>query len=324
MIEEIDRDWQRLEADWHLLWRELLNPTPFQSFPWISACFEAFPEEQPRLIVARGPDRLVAIAPLVGRETIHLAGGAVSDYQDALAAPGFERMVMSAFAEHLRGEPHRWSEILFENLRPESALLFGNFGAHYTDTIEAHEVCPVLMLSGATSSQSGLPPSVPPHQQEKVRYYRRRAEKAGLIIETATWESIDEYLEALFRLHRARWQKRGQRGVLEDEHVQKLHRLAAPGLFRKELLRLYGMRMNGALVAVYLGFLCGERALYYLSGFDPAVGEFSPGMLLIAHAISEAIREKAGCFDFLRGGEPYKYAWGAHDSHTYRRTIRRI
>jgi len=46
-------------------------------------------------------------------------------------------------------------------------------------------------------------------------------------------------------------------------------------------------------------------------------------MLLIAHAISEAMREKAGCFDFLRGAEPYKYAWGAHDLHTYRRTIRR-
>jgi CelD/BcsL family acetyltransferase involved in cellulose biosynthesis len=324
-IEEIDRGWDRLEADWHLLWRELPNPTPFQTFAWVSACFRAFPDEQSRLLIARGPDRLVGIAPLVGGETIRLAGGVVSDYQDALVAPGFERMAMTAFAEHLREQPHRWSECCFENLRSESALLFGDFGPNYADTIEAHEVCPVLMLSGAPSATTGLPPSVPPHQQEKVRYYRRRAERTGKFkMETATWQNLDEYLEALFRLHRARWRTRGHNGVLEDDHVQTLHRLAAPGLFRKEVLRMYGMRMDNALVAVYLGFLSGERASYYLSGFDPAVAEFSPGMLLIAHAISEAIREKAGCFDFLRGAEPYKYAWGAHDSHTYRRTIRRV
>jgi CelD/BcsL family acetyltransferase involved in cellulose biosynthesis len=119
-------------------------------------------------------------------------------------------------------------------------------------------------------------------------------------------------------------QKRGQNGVLEDEHVRKLHRLAAPGLLRADILRMYGMRMDGKLVGVYLGFVCGERASYYLSGFDPAFGELSPGLLLIAHAITEAVCEKAGCFDFLRGGEAYKYAWGAHDSYIYRRTIRRV
>jgi CelD/BcsL family acetyltransferase involved in cellulose biosynthesis len=323
-IEEIDGQWERLEADWHLLWRELPNPTAFQTFAWITACFRAFPEERARLLIAHGPDRVVAIAPLVGEQTIRLAGGTVSDYQDALVAPGFERMAMTAFAEHLREGPHRWSEYLFENLRPESALLFGDFGADYTDLIETHEVCPVLMLSGAPS-RTGLPPSVPPHQQEKVRYYRRRVEKTGRFkIEAVTWETLDEFLDALFRLHRARWQKRGQNGVLEDEHVRTLHRLAAPELFRKEILRMYGMRIDGVLVAVYLGFICGERAMYYLSGFDPAAAEFSPGTLLIAHAISEAMREKAGCFDFLRGAEPYKYAWGAHDSHTYQRTMRRI
>ena len=323
-IEEVDGDWERLESEWHLLWRELHNPTPFQTFAWISSCFHAFEEERPRVLVAHGPDRLVAIAPLVGNGTIRLAGGSVSDYLDALVAPGFERMAMTEIAEHLGNNPHHWSECLFENLRTESALLYGDFGANYTDVIESHEVCPVLSLSG-TASRAGLPPSVPPHQQEKVRYYRRRAEKAGKFqIEAVSWETLDEYLEAFFRLHRARWQKRGENGVLEDQQVQELHRRAAPGLFRADVLRMYGMRIDGELKGVYMGFMCGERASSYLSGFDPTIAELSPGMLLIAHAISEAMRERAGCFDFLRGAEAYKYAWGAHDSHTYRRSIRRI
>lgn len=319
-IEEVDGDWERLEADWHLLWRELPNPTAFQTFAWVSACFKAFNEERPRLLVAHGPDRLVAIAPFVGSETVQLAGSPVCDYQDALVAPGFERMAMTAFAEHLTHEPHRWSECHFENLRQESALLYGDFGANYTDVIEAHEVCPVLMLSGAPS-RTGLPPSVPPQQQEKIRRARRRAEKAGKFqIETGGWENLDEFLEALFRFAPARWQG----SPPANERHQKLLRLAAPALLRADVLRLYGMRLDAKLVGVYLGFVCGDRACDYLSGFDPLIGDLYPEMLLIAHATVEAGREKAGCFDFLRGGEAYKYAWGAHDSHTYRRTIKRV
>jgi CelD/BcsL family acetyltransferase involved in cellulose biosynthesis len=311
-IEEVDGDWERLEADWHLLWRELPNPTAFQTFAWVSACFQAFDEERPRLLVAHGPDRLVAIAPFVGSETVRLAGGAVSDYQDALVAPGFERMAMTAFAEHFRHEPHRWSECDFENLRQESALLYGDFGANYTDVIEAHEVCPVLMLSGAPS-RTGLPPSVPPHQQEKVRYYRRRAEKTGKFqIEPVSWENLDEFLEAFDRFS----DKRDPSG--------KLLKQATAGLLRADILRMYGLRLDRALAGVYVGFICGERASSYRLAIDPAWKELKPEGLLIAHAITEAVREKADCFDFLRGVADFKYAWGAHDSHTYRRLIRRI
>jgi CelD/BcsL family acetyltransferase involved in cellulose biosynthesis len=167
------------------------------------------------------------------------------------------------------------------------------------------------MLSGA-ASRAGLPPSVPPRQQEKVRSAKRRAEKVGKIsIESATWETLDEFLDAAFR-----WNRGGDK--------EKLLRRAAAGLLRADVLRMYGLRMDVELKAVYLGFICGERASCYLIAFDPAIAGLNPEVLMTAHAIAEAMREKAGCFDFLRGGEAHKYAWGAHDSHTYRRSIRRI
>jgi CelD/BcsL family acetyltransferase involved in cellulose biosynthesis len=40
--------------------------------------------------------------------------------------------------------------------------------------------------------------------------------------------------------------------------------------------------------------------------------------VLINAAIEHAIREGCEEFDFLRGVEPYKYAWGAANQHTYR------
>jgi CelD/BcsL family acetyltransferase involved in cellulose biosynthesis len=81
--------------------------------------------------------------------------------------------------------------------------------------------------------------------------------------------------------------------------------------------------LEGRILAVDYGFLHARRAYYYLGGFDPEAAKVSPGTLVVAHAIEEAIREGACEFDFLRGQEPYKYKWGAHDRPCFRRVIRR-
>jgi CelD/BcsL family acetyltransferase involved in cellulose biosynthesis len=49
----------------------------------------------------------------------------------------------------------------------------------------------------------------------------------------------------------------------------------------------------------------------------------SPGTQIVAHAIEEAVREGAEEFHFLRGGEAYKYAWGAVDRQNTALTLRR-
>jgi CelD/BcsL family acetyltransferase involved in cellulose biosynthesis len=60
-----------------------------------------------------------------------------------------------------------------------------------------------------------------------------------------------------------------------------------------------------------------------LSGFDPEFAELSPGTQTVARAIEEAVREGAHEFHFLRGGETYKYAWGAVDRPSTALTLRR-
>ena len=49
----------------------------------------------------------------------------------------------------------------------------------------------------------------------------------------------------------------------------------------------------------------------------------SPGAQLLDHAIRAAISEGAREFHFLRGGESYKYLWGAVDRLNLSRTFTR-
>jgi hypothetical protein len=41
----------------------------------------------------------------------------------------------------------------------------------------------------------------------------------------------------------------------------------------------------------------------------------------MAHLIRQAIEDKRSVFDFLRGGESYKYALGGTDTHVHRLDI---
>jgi CelD/BcsL family acetyltransferase involved in cellulose biosynthesis len=100
--------------------------------------------------------------------------------------------------------------------------------------------------------------------------------------------------------------------------VQAFHRVASAGLLAHGILRLYALRLNGQIVASYHGFRRGERAYYYLGGFDPEWKRFGVGNLIIDHAMGEAATEGAKVFNFLRGRESYKYRWGAKDDPTYR------
>ena len=80
--------------------------------------------------------------------------------------------------------------------------------------------------------------------------------------------------------------------------------------------------MAGRIIAALYGFHHATRTYYYLGGFDPEFKQYSPGTILIAHAIAEAIREGATEFDFLRGREDYKYRWRAVDRIIYRKRIK--
>jgi CelD/BcsL family acetyltransferase involved in cellulose biosynthesis len=130
-------------------------------------------------------------------------------------------------------------------------------------------------------------------------------------------------MDALFTLHAARWERRGMPGMLADDIVQHFHRAVALAMLDAGMLRMHVMRSRDRIVAVFYGFASGNTVYYYLSGYDPDLEKLSPGTVIVAHAIEQAVREGATTFDFLRGAEEYKYAWGAKDRMNHRRQLMR-
>jgi CelD/BcsL family acetyltransferase involved in cellulose biosynthesis len=203
-------------------------------------------------------------------------------------------------------EEVEWNQI------PRTSVLYGlslkNWWAQVTDA----NPCLRLELLDEGSF-------IPHRQLEKLRYYRRRAAKCGEVdFERATGDNCSEFLNELFQLHRDRWRTKNGEGVLSDPAVRDFHLAAAQKAASAGALRLYRMKLNRQVITVLYAFAGGKSTYYYLSGFDPAFDKLSPGTLIVGHAIEEAIAEGHRWFDFMRGQENYKYAWGALENRTKR------
>jgi CelD/BcsL family acetyltransferase involved in cellulose biosynthesis len=312
-----------LAPEWLQLWRAC-NATPFQSPHWLLAWWGCFGTGVPQIITAREDGALVGVLPLYTRrepDRVKLLpfGIGLSDYLDILVPPG-----RGDAADALLGaiaELPDWQECHLPDLPPGAVLLAAASPSDCGEERAATVPCPVLVLPGSTEELGTV---VPRKALRDLHQGQRRCAAAGAVtIERADADTLDAAIDDLFSLHQKRWQRRGETGVCGETEVQRFHRQAARAMLGAGLLRLYRLWIGDAVAAVYYGFIHRRHAYAYLAGFDPELPRHSPGAQVLAHAIGEAIAEGAVEFHFLRGGESYKYAWGAADRWNTARTFRR-
>jgi CelD/BcsL family acetyltransferase involved in cellulose biosynthesis len=311
----------RLQPEWARLWSRCPRASAFLAPQWLLPWWRHLGQGTLASLAVRSTadGELVALAtmyiyrhPLTGVRHLFPIGIGTTDHLDVLVRPGWEDAALDAILAHF-ADRDDWDVLEFPQLRGDSPLLRAPLPPGWRRELVDGEPSPLLSLHGATA----LP--LPKAMAQNLRTARHRAARAGRVTyELADASSLPAALDALAALHASRWSDRGESGVLADPAVQSFHREAAPALLAAGLLRLHVLRLDGAIVAVLYALAdppsCSERRhSYYLGGFDPRHRALSPGSLLVAHAIEQALAEGAVAFDFLRGAEAYKYRWGALD-----------
>ena len=299
-----------LHAEWAALWRRS-TAAPFQHPAWALAWWAQFGNGTPRVATLRGDDGtlvgLLALYDLTSEAKTLPIGAGLSDYHDALvdaAAPADAIGILLATALQGSDLPCHLTD-----LPPDAALRRTRAPHGWIATEHAPQPCP-----------GRRPGEVPALQRRKLRMARRRAARIGGCEVIADDPGL---FANLVRLHGDRWRERGEDGVLADPRVLAFHEAALPELARAGLLRLRGLRFAGSVVAVIYALQSIGRVLFYLSGFDAAHSFESPGTILLGAMIDEAAAEGLPELHFLRGAEPYKYAWGATDRHNVTRILER-
>lgn len=301
------------EDTWNALAARAAAPSVFLTWSWQTVWAEAFLAGRPLrvLTVAEDGGELLGALPLYEARPgawAPVGGTDVSDYLDLVAPAGLERPVWEALLDWRADRPERWE---LRGLRPESptAALLGELAPArgLAVTVEVEERCPVLPLPASWDDYlAGLSGKDRHELRRKMR--RLDNELPGTRVrQVAGAEGWDEALDAFLRLHR---ESRVGKARFMDLRMERFFRLALGRLAAEGRARLWLLEWQGAAVA---SFICVEYAGtvgLYNSGFDPAHARVAPGIVLLAHVIRDAIERGVRVFDFLRGEEPYKYAFG--------------
>jgi CelD/BcsL family acetyltransferase involved in cellulose biosynthesis len=324
-VEEI-ADIEAFGDEWLELFRRVEGVTPFQSPDWLVSWWRHLGEGELVLLGMRKQGRLAGVLPLFvfeaeGVRKLLLLGAGTSDYLDGLFHAGVATEAIATAFEYLRTRERDWDVCELHQLRPESPLASQPLAGFGQDDLFPGERCPVLALP---PNLDDLHNTVPSHQWEKLQYYRRRADREGRVrYEQASSDNFDDFFAAFIALHTARLSTQRRSTCAAQPQMQAFLREAGQKLVSAGVLRLYVLYVEEKAVAAFFGFKLGRCAYFYLSGFDASFSQVSPGMLVVGHAIERAIEEGCSTFDFLRGQESYKYKWGAMDSLTYTRMLRR-
>ncbi len=315
----------QVRNEWLELWRASQRATAFQSPQWLFAWWKYFADKRELCVfTAHRNGNLVGIAPLCidsvvegGIIEARFIGSGISDYLDFVLADTQSSEIAGAMLDAIFASTHL-DVLTLESLPADSPVL--RTPSRFDSVVVPQDVCPVLTLK----SPNRADPSFDTEALRKFRYYRRRLERTGeCVIEAAGPQSFPTFFDALLRLHRERWSLRAELGVLNNSSITQLHREVASQFLEEGNLRLHLLTLDGHAAAAFYGFHHARKTMYYLGGFSPEFKHLNVGTVIVGDAIERAAQEGASEFDFLRGDESYKYAWGATNRLTYRRTIYR-
>jgi CelD/BcsL family acetyltransferase involved in cellulose biosynthesis len=316
-----------LKEAWISLVEEIPNAPIFLTWQWISTWWRHYGEEGALwiLVVRDESGAILGIAPWMRlhngfgpfavRRIAFIGSGIVYPaHLDLLAKPGAEDAVCAAVLRYLEQERSAWDLLeltaLAHNSLLRSALATRDGAYRERDPMP----CPYTILpdSWEAFAQETLSAAM----RRNLRYYRRRLERdhPGEVRfeQVADAEEVLPALDALVRLHQKRWTQQGQHTALSESCFVAFHKELAATLLAHDWLRLCQLKVGDQVIASnycfrYRGVLYG-----YQKGFDPEWERYSPGQILQAYQVEQAIEEGTREFDMLHG--PAAKAEWAHES----------
>ena len=322
-------EFSRLASDWTDLLRASESRGIFLTWEWLYQWARQYVGGNRLwiLLVLDAHHRVRGIAPfyirLVGpnygmgyREVAFLGTEDVcSSYLDVIAEPAYKRVIWQRLYQFLfREAAAEWDVLTLEEIPAESSTIETLMQAFE----EAGKV--VEILKSTCCPAIGLPPSCADYRRtlSATRRYslqrkHKALERAGTVAYRLVQKGpeVSRAFDSLVRLHERRWTLNGAGGgAFHRDRFLAFHREVVKVFEEKGWLSLSLLTLDDRPVAGIYGFVYEGTYYFYLPGFDPtAASHASPGMLVLAHRIEQAIEEGLGLFDLLQGDADYKCAW---------------
>ncbi|MFD1745463.1 GNAT family N-acetyltransferase [Rhizobium helianthi] len=329
---ETVQDFAQARRDWEAVWQADPHAQYFLSWDFL---FRFLKSKQRWLILAarsaqkRGAP-YVAFFPLrlqtrqnekgMFVDEFYMAGNYSCDYTGLISLPEFEPEAIEAFAtwfarqswyqvkfDYFVGPPER-REALVKALQGP-LIMFRDSAPPIRDGID-NTICPVVTLpddldvylTGTLGSRT---------RKEVRRYLRWMDSESEYRITHSTPTTVEHDLDILFHFWRIRWSaEKGEKTESMIASTRQMLMVCEEAGDLDVVVLWKGERPLGVNVNILDRHK--RRLLFYITGRDLTwASDPAPGQMLHAHCIRRAIDEGFRYYDFLRGNEPYKFAYGS-------------
>jgi CelD/BcsL family acetyltransferase involved in cellulose biosynthesis len=321
---------EHLRPEWDALLAEYPYSTTFSTYEWLVPWWRAFGGKDRLLVVAfrHASSSLVGLALLAvttcGSPPFRLRllrlmgdGSHDSDNLDLPVKPGFEDKFAESLLCFLESQRNSWELGEFNTMPPQSPAakaLRQFFAKKKWVVIEKQRPASAIPLPATWEEYLEL---LSAKERGKIAYYSKRLEKKyrTRFYKCESESELPVCLEALFSLHRKRWQSAGQPGSFESAARRQFYHDMGGLLLARGLLEFWLLDLNGRPAAAQFGFRFGNTVSQLQEGFDREYSTDSVGYLLRARVIKELIAQGVRAYDFLGGQPGYKEKWGAQVDH---------
>lgn len=330
---------QPLAAQWDRLAAAAEFPTVFLSWGFNRAWWRAFGgDKQLRVVVVSddgGNVRLIAPLYEHAKEpgTWRFIADFSGDYNDLVMAAG-DRKALAALFGWLRRQSS-WRELVLERI---PSTLLPTFLPHVRDAESSRADKLRAWLSFGTPLVYRVWNHEHPHISgpeltdrhdllrtknyvRHVNWYRKSGELRYRSIGDAG--EIRKLLPAFMDLHTREWSTRGAGAQFKWDLARQFFENMLDDMAPYGCLRLDMLEFNGAMIAAHFGFVGQGRFYFYKPCMDLEQVKHSPGKLLMAYMIRDAIDAGLTDFDLLRGLDSYKDRYATQTRRTASLSIQR-
>jgi len=307
-----------LTSSWDELRRCLRWDSIFVLPAWLKAWWEAFGgEAELYLRMLRQGGKIIGFAPLlVNEETASFIGSAdICDYLDFVIVPGGERDFFKVLLDDLREKGIKKLDL--RPLRPDSTVLIQlvsvakNRG--YEVTCHPEDVSLELDLPATWNEYLAI---LKNKQRHEVSRKLRRLWEAGSVEHRCVevGREVEDYLDIFLKLFSL---SKDEKASFMNHNRESFFRSLAKAMAEIGLLRMGILQVDKMPAAMTIGFDYDGSHYLYNSAYDPQFSYLSVGLLCKVLCLKDSIEKGRRKWNFLRGGEPYKYRLGGHEVPLY-------
>ena len=285
---------------------------------WLEVWWQTFGSRtQLYLRAVRQRKKIIGIAPLLVKEkTASIIGSVdVCDYLDFIVTPGMEKEFFNILLDDLGQKGI--SQLDLKPVRPDSTVL-ANLVA-----LAKQRQYEVLYQEEGVSVELDLPSTwdeyltmLTKKQRHEVKRKLRRLWKADDVDYRCVKVSQDvrSFLDTFLKLFSLSQEDKAN---FMTTQMESFFRSLAEAMAKIGLLRAGILEVDELPVAMILGFDYNNVMYLYNSAYDPNYSYLSVGLLSKVLCIKESIQRGNKKWDFLKGGEPYKYHIGGKEIPLY-------